>query len=77
MKPFVIGTRHDVAGFALAGVEGVTASSREGIESEIARAGTDDTIFIVSSSVARVISDHLEQWAKSGLGPLLVVLPEA
>jgi hypothetical protein len=49
MKPLVVGTREDVAGFALAGIEGVVCSTREEMERVIAEAG-EDTLVIVSAS---------------------------
>ena len=62
MKPFVVGTREDVAGFALAGVRGVVCSTREEAEKAIARVD-DDTLVIVSAKFADLQS------------PILVVLP--
>lgn len=52
MKPLVIGTREDVAGFALAGVEGVVCATREEADQAISRAG-EDTLIIISPEFAR------------------------
>jgi vacuolar-type H+-ATPase subunit F/Vma7 len=62
MKPLVIGTREDVAGFALAGVAGVVCASREEAERAIARADAE-TLLIVSAQFADLRN------------PLLVALP--
>jgi len=64
MKPLVIGTREDVAGFALAGVDGVICSTREEAEAAVAHAG-DDTLVLLSAAFA-VERPH---------APLIVVLP--
>lgn len=53
MKPFVVGTREDVAGFALAGVEGVVCATRDEAAQAIARAD-DDTLLFVSAELAPV-----------------------
>ena len=50
MKPLVVGSREDVAGFALAGVDGVVCATRDDAEQAIARAD-EDTLLIVSSEL--------------------------
>lgn len=67
MTPFVIGSRDDVAGFALAGVAGAQCASREEIEAALERAG-GDAIVIFSASLAPLVPPRL--------GVLHVVLPE-
>ena len=64
MKPLVAGSREDVAGFALAGVDGVVCTTREDAEEAIARAD-EDTLLFVSSEFAQVVDP----------ARLLVVLP--
>jgi len=64
MKSLVVGTREDVAGFALAGVDGVVCANREDAEQAIAHAD-DDTLLIVSAEFARSVQP----------GRLAVVLP--
>lgn len=64
MKPLVVGSREDVAGFALAGVDGVVCATREDAEQAIARAD-EDTLFFVSSDFTQVVDP----------ARLLVVLP--
>jgi vacuolar-type H+-ATPase subunit F/Vma7 len=54
MKPFVIGTREDVVGFALAGVEGVVCATREEAGETISRAD-EKTLLVVSAEFAREI----------------------
>ena len=54
MKPLVVGTREDVAGFALAGVEGVVCATRDEAAQAIARAD-DDTLLFVSAELAPVV----------------------
>ena len=54
MKPFVIGTREDVVGFTLAGVEGVVCANREEAGQAISRAD-EDTLLMVSAEFAREI----------------------
>ena len=54
MKPLVVGTRDDVAGFALAGVEGVVCATRDNAAQAIARAD-DDTLLFVSAEFARAV----------------------
>ena len=67
MKPFVIGTQEDVAGFALAGIEGVVCATREEADQTISRAD-EDTLLIVSHELA------VGSWRLAG-DRLLVVLP--
>lgn len=64
MKTFIIGSREDVAGFALAGVDGVVCADGEEARQAIGWAD-EDTLLIVSSEFA------------SGVEPrrLFVVLP--
>ena len=64
MKPLAIGSREDVAGFALAGVDGVVCATREDVEQAIARAD-EDTLFFVSAELAQFVDP----------AQLLVVLP--
>jgi vacuolar-type H+-ATPase subunit F/Vma7 len=54
MKPLVIGTREDVAGFALAGLEGVVCATREEAGQAILRAD-EDTLLIISPEFAREV----------------------
>lgn len=54
MKLLVVGTREDVAGFALAGVEGVICTSGEDAGQAIARAD-EDTMLVVSAEFARAL----------------------
>ena len=54
MTPLVIGTREDVVGFALAGVEGVLCATREEAGQAIARADAN-TLLMVSAEFAREI----------------------
>jgi vacuolar-type H+-ATPase subunit F/Vma7 len=51
MIPLVVGTRDDVAGFALAGIDGVVCTTREDADRAIA-AAPDDTLLIVSPEFA-------------------------
>lgn len=46
MKVLVIGTREDVAGFALAGVEGVACETREEAERVLARADAETLVLL-------------------------------
>ena len=64
MKPLDIGSREDVAGFALAGVDGVVCATREDAEQALTRAD-EDTLFFVSPELAQVVDP----------ARLLVVLP--
>ena len=52
MKPLVIGTREYVAGFALAGVEGVVCKTGEEAADAITRAG-EDALLILSAGLVR------------------------
>ena len=54
MTPLVVGTPEDVAGFALAGIEGVVCTTRDEADRAIARAAAD-TLLIVSPEFARVL----------------------
>ena len=54
MTPFVIGTRDDVAGFALAGVKGVVCATREEAGQAIARADAG-MLLIISPEFAREV----------------------
>ncbi len=64
MTPLVVGTREDVAGFALAGIEGVVCTTRDEAEKAIAKASAD-TLVIVSPEFAHPVPR----------GPLVVALP--
>jgi len=64
MTPFVIGSREDVAGFALAGIDGVECVTLEEADDALAKAGTDSLI-IMSAELARVATS----------GALIVALP--
>jgi vacuolar-type H+-ATPase subunit F/Vma7 len=64
MKPIVVGTREDVAGFALAGIDGVVCTTREEAGKLVAQAN-DDTLVLLSSAFASAMSG----------GPFVVVLP--
>ena len=54
MTPLVVGTPEDVAGFALAGIEGVGCTTREEADRAIARAAAD-TLLIVSPEFNRAL----------------------
>lgn len=62
MTPLVIGTPEDVAGFALAGVDGVVCATPAEAEEAIARAAPD-ALVIVSAGLAaggwRLAGDRL------------------
>jgi vacuolar-type H+-ATPase subunit F/Vma7 len=66
MIPLVVGTRDDVAGFALAGVPGMVCTTREEIAAAFAAAG-DDALVILSASIAALAPERTPQ--------LVVVLP--
>lgn len=54
MTPLVVGTPEDVAGFALAGIEGVVCTTREDADRAIAGA-VEGTLLIVSPEFARAL----------------------
>lgn len=54
MTPLVVGTPEDVAGFALAGIEGVVCTTREDADRAIAGAA-EGTLLIVSPEFARAL----------------------
>lgn len=54
MTPLVIGTGEDVAGFALAGIEGVVCGTREEAERAIAQA-PPEMLLIVSRELAAAL----------------------
>ena len=54
MKLLVVGSREDVAGLALAGVDGVVCATREDADQAIARADEDMLLF-VSPEFAQVV----------------------
>ena len=64
MTPLIVGTREDVTGFALAGIEGVVCTALEQVDLAIERAGAE-TLVIVSAELAR----------QTPRGPLVVALP--
>lgn len=72
MTPLVIGSREDVAGFALAGVAGRVCATRKDVE----RAIEHDALLIFSHEAASMIGDTIAEWERGGRGPLFVVLPE-
>ena len=51
MKVLVVGTPEDVAGFSLAGIDGVVCARRDEARQAIERAG-EDTLVIVSAELA-------------------------
>jgi vacuolar-type H+-ATPase subunit F/Vma7 len=54
MTPLVVGTPEDVAGFALAGIQGVVCATREEADRAIATAA-EGTLLIVSPEFAGVL----------------------
>ena len=70
MIPLVIGTPHDVAGFALAGADGVTCATRDEIDAAIA----PDRLLIFSADAAALAAERIEAWRRDGRGPLFAVL---
>jgi vacuolar-type H+-ATPase subunit F/Vma7 len=64
MTPFVIGSREDVAGFALAGIDGVACATREEAGAALDRADSD-ALIIMSAEFVRA----------AAAGPLIVALP--
>ena len=72
MIPLVIGTPHDVAGFALAGADGARCATRDEVEAAIA----PDRLLIFSAGAAALIADRIAAWRRGGQGPLFVVLEE-
>lgn len=54
MKALVAGSREDVAGFALAGVDGVVCATREEAAQALARAD-EDTLLFVSAELAQAV----------------------
>ena len=72
MIPLVIGTPHDVAGFALAGADGARCATRQEVEAVI----DPERLLIFSESAAALIADEIAAWRRSGNGPLFVVLEE-
>jgi vacuolar-type H+-ATPase subunit F/Vma7 len=66
MKPFVVGTPEDVAGFGLAGVEGVVCATRDEAAAAIANADDDAVVFVSGSVAPEVLAPT---------APLVVVLP--
>jgi vacuolar-type H+-ATPase subunit F/Vma7 len=67
MKPIVAGSREDVAGFALAGIDGVVCTSREEAGKVLAEA-KDDTLVFLSSAFASARTVRTD-------GSFVVVLP--
>ena len=61
MKTFIVASRDDAAGFALAGVEPITREQIDKIDPK-------DSIVIVSHELAHVVADRLL--------PFVVILPE-
>jgi vacuolar-type H+-ATPase subunit F/Vma7 len=74
MIPFVVGTREDVVGFALAAVGGVICSTVDEVEHAFGNL-REDQIVILSAAAAAPVADRITEWEKSGRGPLFVVLP--
>lgn len=74
MTPRVIGTREDVAGFALAGVEGTICESQEDVQRAWS-ALRDDEIAILSPAAALMIAERMAEAEEHDTGPLFVVLP--
>ncbi len=64
MKPLAVGSREDVAGFALAGVDGVVCATRDEAAQAIARAD-EETLLFVSAEFTQIVDP----------ARLLVVLP--
>ena len=54
MTPFVVGTRDDVAGFALVGIEGAVCATREEAERAIAQV-PKETLLLVSHELAAAL----------------------
>lgn len=74
MTPLVIGTREDVAGFALAGVGGTICATANDVERAFDKLPAD-AIVILSPTAAILAAARIADWEKSGSGPLFVILP--
>lgn len=74
MTPRVIGTRADVAGFALAGVDGTICTTAEDVTRAFAGL-TADHMVILSASAAVLAREHITAAEKDPAGALFVVLP--
>jgi vacuolar-type H+-ATPase subunit F/Vma7 len=72
MTPLVVGGLADVAGFMLAGADGVRCTTREDVEAAI----TPDRLLIFSPAAAALVADRIAAWQRSGQGPLFVVLED-
>lgn len=59
MTPLVIGTQEDVAGFALAGIEGVACATREEAGQAIARADEGMLLIISPEFAPQIPRDRL------------------
>jgi len=59
MTPFVVGTPEDVAGFALAGIEGVVCRTRDEANQAIAKAGVDSLVLLSAELAREVVRDRL------------------
>jgi vacuolar-type H+-ATPase subunit F/Vma7 len=57
MTPLVIGTREDVAGFALAGIHGVACATREEADQAISRAD-EGVLLIISPEFVRAVPSN-------------------
>jgi len=76
MKPLVVGTREDVAGFALAGIEGIVCTTAEEARRALAGAG-QDTLVIVSPNLWSDgrFGRRASPMAEAAVAPLSIVLP--
>lgn len=59
MTPFVIGTPEDVAGFALAGIEGVICRTRGEADQAIANAGVDALVLLSAEFAHEIPRDRM------------------
>ena len=79
MKPFVIADEDTVLGFALAGVQGVVATSegdiRTAFEAVVKR--QDVGIVFITERVAQQIRALIDKWIMQGGQPLFVEIPDS
>jgi vacuolar-type H+-ATPase subunit F/Vma7 len=77
MRLFVLGDFEDVAGFGLAGVEGVVVSGAS-LDPAFRRiaARSDVALVLVSASVAREAQEIVERAFERRTPPFVLVLPE-
>ena len=79
MKYFIIGDMDTVLGFSMAGVEGLSVTSRDEADNAFSRALEDkeNGVILITERIAELIRARVDRYIFSVKFPLIVEIPDA